>query len=211
MVLLKKNCKCDSKTDVSIKNKDKDIEDKLVKAQIKSTKRPAWDEYFMNIAKDVSLRSTCLSTHYGAVVTKNNQIMSTGYNGAPHGTKDCYQRGYCIRRKLNVPSGERYELCASVHAEQNAIINAAKQNLDISGGTLYLYGIMVYKGVKQEIDSFPCFICKKMIINASLEKIVCSTKKGTFMSFAVSDWIKEWQTNDIILVNDKNKYHTEYL
>ena len=104
----------------------------------KKTKRPGWDEYFIGIAKAVSTRATCLRRKYGAVITKNNIIVSTGYNGAPAGMKDCLEVGRCTRKELQIPHGERYELCHSVHAEANAIIRAAVHELE--GATIYVSG-----------------------------------------------------------------------
>lgn len=192
----------------SIEDLKKQIEDLLSKIQIDKRKKPSWDEYFLKIADDVSLRGNCLCVRFGAVITKDNVIKSTGYVGAPRGTKDCFERRYCLRRKLNIPSGQQYELCSSVHAEQNAIINAARDGVSILGGTLYLYGKRNYQGLEKVIDSFPCYICKKIIINAGIEKVVCSTADGNYKSFLVSDWVKEWQEKDI--VDAKEKYSTNY-
>lgn len=122
-------------------------------------KRPTWDEYFIGIADLTAERSTCLRRQVGAVIVKDNRIMATGYNGAPMGIKHCDERGGCLRQKLNVPSGERHELCMALHAEQNAIIQAAHLGQSIAGGTIY-------------VTHQPCVICAKMIINAGIERIV---------------------------------------
>ena len=119
--------------------------------------RPSWEEYFMEIAYLVAKRSTCLRRQVGAVVVKNKNILATGYNGAPRGITHCEVAG-CIREKLNVPSGERHELCRGLHAEQNAIIQAAYHGTSIAGADLYC-------------TNRPCIICSKMIINAGIEKI----------------------------------------
>jgi len=121
-------------------------------------KRPDWDTYFMNIAKLVSERSTCLRRKVGAVLVKDKRILSTGYNGAPTGLAHCEITG-CIREKLKIPSGERHELCRGLHAEQNAILQAAYHGVSIKGSTLY-------------ITCHPCSVCAKMIINAGIEEIV---------------------------------------
>jgi dCMP deaminase len=121
--------------------------------------RPSWDEYFMGIAKLTSQRSTCLRRNVGAVIVHEKQIVATGYNGAPKGLSHCEELGGCLREKLGVPSGERHELCRALHAEQNAIIQAATSGQSIDGGTIY-------------ITHQPCAICAKMIINAGLRKIV---------------------------------------
>jgi len=119
--------------------------------------RPSWEEYFMEIAYLVAKRSTCLRRQVGAVVVKNKNILATGYNGAPRGITHCEVAG-CIREKLNVPSGERHELCRGLHAEQNAIIQAAYHGTSIAGADLYC-------------TNRPCIICSKMIINAGIEKV----------------------------------------
>jgi len=122
-------------------------------------KRPSWDEYFMQITELVATRSTCLRRKVGAIIVKNKRILTTGYNGPPEGLKHCDQLGGCLRDKLGIPSGERQELSRAVHAEQNAIIQAAKLGISIDGGTIY-------------VTNHPCFICAKMLINAGIKRIV---------------------------------------
>lgn len=126
--------------------------------------RPSKSEYFMQIAKDVATRSTCLRRQHGAVIVKNDQILSTGYNGAPKGMPHCETLG-CLREELGIPSGERYELCRSVHAEANAIIQAAKNGVNIDGGTIYITGM-------------PCYMCSKMIVNAGIKEVIVATYVG---------------------------------
>ena len=133
------------------------------------------DEYYLNIAKVVSERGTCLRRNYGAIIVKNDEIISTGYTGAPRGEPNCCDINQCERQKLNIPSGERYELCKSVHAEQNAIISASRR--DMIGSTLYLYGYD--KETNKEIDNpLPCTICKRLIKNAGITKVI--NKKGEY-------------------------------
>ena len=120
--------------------------------------RLSWDEYFMNIAKLVAERSTCLRNHVGAIIVKDRHILATGYNGAPRGVPHCDETG-CLREELNVPSGERHELCRGIHAEQNAIIQAAAFGVSIVGSTIYS-------------THHPCIVCSKMIINAGIDRIV---------------------------------------
>ena len=120
--------------------------------------RPGWDAYFMQITEDVASRSTCLRRRVGALIVKDKRILSTGYNGVPRMIKHCKESG-CLREQLQVASGERHELCRGLHAEQNAIIQAALHGVSIQGGTLYC-------------TYMPCLICTKMIINANLERIV---------------------------------------
>ncbi len=125
--------------------------------------RPSWDVYFMEITELVAKRSTCLRRSVGAIVVKDRKILTTGYNGPSSGLAHCDELGGCLRDKLKIPSGERQELSRAVHAEQNAIIQAAKLGINIDGGTLY-------------VTNYPCFICAKMLINAGISKIVY--KKG---------------------------------
>ncbi len=122
-------------------------------------KRPNWDEYFMEVAKLTATRSTCLRRQVGAVIVKDRHIIATGYNGAPRGLSHCDERGGCLRQELGVPSGQRHELCRALHAEQNAIIQAATLGQSIEGGTIY-------------ITHQPCAICSKMIINSGINRIV---------------------------------------
>ena len=121
--------------------------------------RPSWDEYFMGIAKLTSERSTCLRRKVGAVIVQDRQIVATGYNGAPRGLAHCDELGGCLREKMGVPSGERQELCRALHAEQNAIIQAATSGNSIEGATMY-------------VTHQPCSICAKMIINAGIRKVI---------------------------------------
>ncbi len=135
--------------------------------------RPSWNEYFIEISKVVSSRSTCLRRMYGSVIVKDNVIISTGYNGASRGIVSCNDSGVCKRKALNVPAGERYELCVAVHAEQNAIVNAPPERM--KGSTIYISGF-------EEDGSFanghPCLLCRRMIRNAQISKVVYSTKEG---------------------------------
>ena len=121
--------------------------------------RPSWDEYFIEMAELTAKRSTCLRRKVGAVIVKDRHAVATGYNGAPRGIMHCEEKGGCLRQQLNVPSGQRHELCRALHAEQNAIIQAAVMGNSIEGGTIY-------------ITHQPCAICAKMIINAGITRIV---------------------------------------
>ncbi|MCK9230642.1 MAG: cytidine/deoxycytidylate deaminase family protein [Syntrophales bacterium] len=122
------------------------------------TTRPSWDRYFMDIVKLVSMRSTCLRRRVGAVLVRDRRILATGYNGAPSGISHCAERG-CLRDQLNIPSGERHELCRGLHAEQNAVIQAALHGVGTKGAVLYC-------------TNHPCIICSKMIINAGITAIM---------------------------------------
>ena len=133
--------------------------------------------YYLDIAETVSKRGTCLRNNYGSVIVKNDEIISTGYTGAPRGRKNCIDLGYCKRKLNNTPSGAGYELCRSVHSEQNAIISS-KRN-DMIGSTLYLVGINKRNGEYIK-DNHPCTLCKRMIINAGIESVVMRDDKENY-------------------------------
>lgn len=159
------------------------------------TQRPEIDEYYLSIAKEVAMRSTCLRIHYGAILVKNNRIIATGYNGAAAGFANCNNIGICVREKLNVPHGERYELCRSVHAEANAIIQAHPDEAENS--VLYLYGVDAKTG--NAIDySTPCEMCRRMIRNAKISEVV-SYRMNEIHRVNPNDWIKE----DLILLQNR--------
>ncbi|MFA7662817.1 MAG: AAA family ATPase [Patescibacteria group bacterium] len=164
--------------------------------------RPKRDEYYLSIAKEVSARSTCYRANIGAIIVRDDQIIATGYVGAPRGTKDCLSHGFCLRDKLGIPSGQRYETCRSVHAEQNAIINAARAGVSLFGGDMYIWGKKMPSGLL--IDAFPCFICKKMILNAGIRRVIVMTKEGKPKTFHIEDWTNDWQNKDIL--EDENQY-----
>ena len=144
--------------------------------------------YYLDLAEMVSQRCTCLRRHYGAVIVKNDEIVSTGYNGAPRGRKNCMDLGYCTREAMNVPSGERYELCRSVHAEMNAIISAARR--DTLNATLYLAGREAKNGELLH-DATSCSMCRRMIINAGIERVVIRNTQREYSVVHVEDWIRE--------------------
>jgi len=137
-------------------------------------KRPSWEEYFIEIAKVVSSRSTCLRRRYGAVIVRDNVIISTGYNGAPRSAVNCVDLGTCKRQELNIPSGERYELCEAVHAEQNAIINGDPARM--KDAIIYIAG---FEDDGSPAEGKPCLLCKRMIMNAQIGQIVYRRKDGT--------------------------------
>lgn len=144
------------------------------------------ENYYLDIAETVLERSTCLRAAYGALIVRNDEIVSTGYNGAPRGRSNCSELGYCIRDRLNIPSGQRYELCRSVHAETNAIISAARS--ECIGGTMYL----VARNVADDTlltNLQPCPMCRRMIINAGLSKIVIRRTPSTYDILNVQDWV----------------------
>ncbi len=150
--------------------------------------RPTKDEYYLSIAREVCRRGTCLRRNYGAVIVKDDQIVSTGYTGAPRGVANCVDIGRCLREELEVPPGQRYELCRSVHAEMNAVIHAARQQT--LGATLYLAGIEVATG-REVAEPSPCLLCRRVIINAGIAEVVARRKGGGLRRMRVADWIEE--------------------
>ena len=146
------------------------------------------ENYYLDIAETVLERATCLRRVYGAIIVKNDEIISTGYNGAPRGRANCVDLGYCSREAMQVPRGERYELCRSVHAEANAIISAARR--DMVGGTIYLVGRDARTG-ELLADATSCLMCRRMVINAGLEKVVIRRTDTEFETVPVAAWIAE--------------------
>ena len=142
--------------------------------------------YYLDLADVVSKRGTCLRRRYGAVIVKNDEVISTGYVGAPRGRKNCTDLGYCIRQKMNIPRGERYELCRSVHAEANAIISAERGKM--IGSTMYLSGIEADTD-EYVCNSNSCSMCKRMIINAGISRVVVRDNENDYRTIDVRDWI----------------------
>ena len=143
--------------------------------------------YYLDIAESVLERGTCIRRKYGAVIVKNDEIISTGYAGAPRGRANCDELGYCAREKLKIPRGERYEMCRGVHAEQNAIISASRR--DLIGSTLYLVGVDAK--TKEYVESpAPCILCKRFIINAGIEKVIMRNNKDEYTIVNVEDYIE---------------------
>ena len=149
-------------------------------------KRTDKQNYYLDIADAVLERSTCLRRKYGAIIVRNDEIISTGYNGAPRGRRNCCDLGRCTREELCIHSGERYELCRSVHAEANAIISAARR--DMLGGTMYLSG---RDGKTGELltDTTSCSMCRRLIINAGLEKVVIRRTPTEYETISVREWV----------------------
>ncbi len=143
--------------------------------------------YYLDMAEVALERGTCLRRNFGAVIVKNDEIISTGYTGAPRGRKNCCDLGYCLREKLNVARGERYELCRSVHAEQNAIISASRDKM--IDADLYLVGKDYKTGAYVEKAS-PCMLCKRFVINAGIKRVIARENKTEFTIYNVDDWIK---------------------
>lgn len=143
--------------------------------------RPSKDEYYIGIAERVLERSTCLRRKYGAVLVKNDEIVSTGYNGSPRGEANCCDIGVCEREKQNIPKGERYELCVAIHAEDNAITSAGRAKAD--GATLYIVG----KNADGTLaNPCPCKMCRRKIVNAAIKRVVGMQQDGTIVELDVS-------------------------
>jgi len=144
------------------------------------------ENYYLDIADAVLERSTCLRRKYGAIIVRNDEIISTGYNGAPRGRKNCSDLGSCMREKLGIPSGERYELCRSVHAEANAIISASRK--DMIGATIYLVGRDA-KTNELLTEAMSCSMCKRQIINAGIFRVIIRTSPTEYRIVYVNDWV----------------------
>lgn len=144
------------------------------------------ENYYLDIAETVLERATCLRRNYGAIVVLNDEIISTGYSGAPRGRANCVDLGYCVRDRLGVPHGERYELCRSVHAEANAIISASRS--EMLGGTLYLVGRDAKTG-ELVPDATSCSMCRRLIINAGLKRVVIRNTPERYSVVQVRDWV----------------------
>ena len=149
--------------------------------------------YYLDLAEMVSQRCTCLRRHYGAVIVKNDEVISTGYVGAPRGRKNCTDIGECIRRKMGVPRGERYELCRSVHAEANAIISAEREKM--IGAVMYLSGREADTGEYVK-NSCSCSMCKRLIINAGIRSVFIRDSDEEYREIDVNDWIEHDESLD---------------
>lgn len=149
-------------------------------------KRIDKENYYLDIAETVIERGTCLRRNFGAIIVKNDQIVSTGYTGAPRGRQNCTDLGTCVRMQKKIPRGERYELCRSVHAEANAIIHASREMM--IGSTLYLVGKDANTGEYVE-NANSCAMCKRMIINAGIQRVIIRNSKSKFTAVYVEDWI----------------------
>ena len=146
------------------------------------------ENYYLDIAETVLERATCLRRVYGAIIVKNDEIISTGYNGAPRGRQNCVDMGFCTREGMQVPRGQRYELCRSVHAEANAIISASRR--DMVGSTLYLVGKDAQSGELLG-DATSCAMCRRQVINAGISRVIIRQTKTDYQVVDVSDWVHQ--------------------
>lgn len=147
--------------------------------------------YYLDLAEVVAQRCTCLQRHYGAVIVNHDQVVSTGYVGSPRGRQNCTDMGRCVRKELNIPRGQNYEKCRSVHAEMNAIIAAPRE--DMIGSTMYLVGKEVATGEYVE-NANSCSLCKRMIINAGITRVIIRDTKDTYRFINVQDWVDNDET-----------------
>lgn len=154
------------------------------------------NNYYLDIAEMVAQRSTCLRRYYGAVIVNHDEIISTGYSGAPRGRKNCIDMGRCIRSEMNVPRGERYELCRSVHAEANAIISASREKM--LGSTLYLVGIEA-EDRSYTKNASSCSMCKRQVINAGIARVIIRDDKDNYRTVEVSEWIENDESLEGVL------------
>lgn len=150
-------------------------------------KRRDKTNYYLDIAETVLERGTCLRRNYGSIIVKNDEIISTGYSGAPRGRKNCMDLGYCRREEMQIPRGERYEMCRSVHSEANAIISASRR--DMLGATLYLVGRDAKTGELVR-DASSCAMCKRLIINAGIKDVVVRTGESEYKVIHVTEWVE---------------------
>ncbi|MCD6514415.1 MAG: dCMP deaminase family protein [Candidatus Odinarchaeota archaeon] len=161
--------------------------------------RPSKEEYYLEIAKAVSKRSTCLRRRFGAIIVVNDAIVSTGYNGPARGVINCYEVG-CLKDELNVPEYGGYDVCPAVHAEENAIINAARNGASVNGGIMYIYGEYVKTGEPSE--SIPCDRCKRAIINAGIVQVITMNSKGQIVRYDVRDWVNYDTQRYVKMINE---------
>ena len=150
--------------------------------------RRSKENYYLDIAEAALERSTCLRRQFGAIIVRDDEIVATGYNGAPRGRRNCSDLGRCTRRELNIPAGERYELCRSVHAEANAIISASRR--DMVGSTLYLVGRDARTGALLG-DATSCAMCRRQVINAGISRVIIRRTEAEFQVVDVTDWVRQ--------------------
>ncbi len=161
--------------------------------------RLSWQEYFLTIANAVSKRSTCLRRKYGAIIVKDKRIISSGYNGAARGESNCCDDGYCVRKKMGVQHEERYDLCRAVHSEQNAIINGDPK--EMIGADIYIYG---EDDTGNIVDSAPCYLCKRMIANAKLRRVIYATPTNVVTYLVRPDLDRIYYKVQVHIGNDNN-------
>jgi len=163
-------------------------EGKVIVGEVKMDTRPSKDEYYLGIAKSVAQRSPCIRRQFGAIVVKEDVVVSTGYNGPARGVVNCMEVG-CLKEEMKVPHYTGYEWCIGVHAEENCIINAARHGASVLGGTLYLYGQDYRDG--SLVEGRPCDRCKRVLINAGIKRVVIKRADGSILKLDVEDWVKE--------------------
>lgn len=151
--------------------------------------RPSKDEYYLQIAHAISQRSTCLRSRYGAIIVKNDVIVSSGYNGAARKVKDCLEIGFCLKDKMELPHGSGYDACLSVHAEANAVVNAARSGANIFGGIMFISGEDCKTG--KIVEARPCTFCRRLLINTGIEKVVFKKPDGSVGEYNIEEWVRD--------------------
>ena len=150
--------------------------------------RPSIDEYFLELARVVGSRATCLRGKFGAIIVRDRVVLSSGYNGAARKVRDCLEFGVCLKNEIGAPHGERYDVCPSVHAEANAIVNAARSGVNIQNAIMYIYGEDLNKKV---LEAAPCTFCRRLLINAGLEKLIYRKSDGSIGEYEIEEWIRD--------------------
>ena len=178
----------------------------MTKGKIPSDGRPPKDIYYLNIAKAVAQRSPCIRRRFGAIIVKDDAIVSTGYNGPARGSINCNEVG-CLKDIMNLPSYTGYDYCPAVHAEENALLNAARQGSSVIEGVLYLYGEKVDGNITEE--GRPCDRCKRALINAGIKEVVTLKPDGSVKRYRVSDWAKEDAENYLRMLEEEKRKQKE--
>ena len=178
----------------------------MIKGKTSSDGRPPKDIYYLNIAKAVAQRSPCIRRRFGAIIVKDDAIVSTGYNGPARGSVNCNEVG-CLKDIMDLPSYTGYDYCPAVHAEENALLNAARHGSSVMGGILYLYGERVDGNITEE--GRPCDRCKRALINAGIKEVVTLTPDGNIKKYKVSDWAKEDAEKYIKMLEEEKRRQRE--
>lgn len=146
-------------------------------------------EYYLEIARAIAQRSTCLRAKFGAIIVKNDVIVSSGYNGAARKVKECPEFGICLKEELKLPHGSGYDVCPGVHAEANAIVNAARSGANVLGGVMFIHG--EDPNTKQVVEAKPCTFCRRLLINAGIEKVFYKKQDGSIGEYNIHEWIRD--------------------
>lgn len=165
--------------------------------------RPSKDEYYLQIAHAISQRSTCLRSRYGAIIVKNDVIVSSGYNGAARKVKDCLELGVCLKDEMKMPHFSGYDACHSVHAEANSVVNAARSGANVFGGTMFVSGEDSKTG--KIVEARPCTFCRRLLINTGIEKVVFRKPDGSIGEYNIDEWIRDETDGHLKKIRDNKK------